>query len=67
MEAMNISFGFATSVGSYFAMFLLSGLEDHPYAFFVTSAIIILISLTIFTVCIVKFKEIKNSGLKLIS
>ena len=61
-QAIKISLGFASSVASYFGMYLLSGLENNPHAFFVTTVLVVIASIIIFAICIYKFKEIKHSG-----
>ena len=62
MEAMNLAIGYASCVGSIFGMYLLTGIEDHPFAFFITSAITIASSIVIFGLCVVYFKHIKCSS-----
>jgi hypothetical protein len=62
MEAMNLAIGFSACVGSIFGMNLVTGIEDHPFAFFITLALMIVSSVAIFAACVFYFKRIKHSS-----
>ena len=61
MEVTSIAIVFATCVSSFFGMNLVSGLEDHPFAFFIATPLILTVSFLIFAFYVRKFKEIRKS------
>jgi hypothetical protein len=52
----------AACCASFFGMNLITGLEDHPYAFFLTAGLITLTSALIFFWCRHRFRSIERSG-----
>ena len=61
MEMCSLGVGVAASLSALFGMNLVTGLEEHPFAFFITLPLLIIVSVISTAVCIYRFKAITHS------
>ena len=62
MEMWGLGVSVSACASSFFGMNMLTGLEDHPFAFFLAAFLIVLTSVLIVVGCILRFRAIIYSG-----
>ncbi len=62
MEALNLAVAAGAGMNALFGMNLLTGIEEHPFAFYIIAVVVAIATCLIFFVCIFKFKKVKISG-----
>ena len=60
MEILTLGVTFAACSSGIFGMNLNSGIQDDPYAFYLTTTLISVVSCLIIAVCCLKFKSITS-------
>lgn len=61
MEIVTLGVTVAACLSSIFGMNLSSRIEEDPFAFYITTILIVLISTTTILICIHAFKQIRSS------
>ena len=62
MEMWGLGVSVSACASSFFGMNMLTGLEDHPFAFFLAAFLIVSTSVLIVVGCILRFRAIIYSG-----
>jgi Mg2+ and Co2+ transporter CorA len=62
MEMCGLGVAVSACITSFFGMNLITGLEDHPFAFFLTAALIVMTCGFIVIACLYRFRSITHSG-----
>ena len=61
MEMISLGVAVASCLSAFFGMNLTTGLEDHPFAFYITLPLLIIVSVLSTLFCIYRFRAITNS------
>ena len=61
MEMISLGVAVASCLSAFFGMNLTTGLEDHPFAFYITLPLLIIVSVLSTLFCIYRFRAITHS------